>query len=52
MLDHLGPVKRKPVVGFLIRSNTNQAIEPQKMPGCLKFRLRKFDLLLYVYGNS
>ena len=31
---------RKPVFGFLTRSDTNRAVQPQKMARGLKFRIK------------
>ena len=42
-------VTRKPVLGFPIRSDTNEAAQPQKMARDLKFRFReKRDCTIYV----
>ena len=40
-IDHLemSLVVRKPVSGFPTRSDTNQAVQPQKMVRVLKFRI-------------
>ena len=37
---HLSPVVKKPVLGVLTRSHTNQSVQPQKMVRGLKFGSR------------
>ena len=39
---------RKPVFGFLTRSNTNQAVQPQKMVRGLKFKIKEEGGLHYL----
>ena len=41
-------VMGKPVLGFLIRSDTNRAVQPQKMARGLKFRIEEVEGLYYL----
>ena len=44
-------VTRKPS-GFLIRSNTNRAVQPQKMARGLKFRIYEEEGLYYLCSEN
>ena len=43
---------RKPSLGFLTRSNTNRAVQPQKMARGLKFRIEKEEGLYYQCSEN
>ena len=38
---NMSHIVKKPVYGFLTSSDTNRAVQPQKMDGGLKFWIRK-----------
>ena len=42
----------KPVFMFPIRSNTNRAVQPQKMAVCLKFRISEVEGLYYLCSKN
>ena len=43
---------RKPTIWFLTRSDTNQAVQLQKMARGLKFRILKVEGLYYLCGEN
>ena len=43
---------RKPVFGVSDKSNTNQAVQPQKMARGLKFHIYKVEGLFYPYSET
>ena len=43
---------RKWASGFPIRSDTNRAVQPQKIAGELKFRILKVEGLYYSYSEN
>ena len=43
---------RKPVFGFPTRSDTNRAVQPQKMDRGLKFRIMVVEGLYYPYSEK
>ena len=43
---------RKPVVGFPTRSNTNQAVHPQKIARGLKFHIWKGERHYYLCSEN
>ena len=45
-------VVRKRVFGFPIRSDTNQAVQPQKMAGSLKFWIKEVEGLYYLFSEN
>ena len=45
-------VVRKPDFGFPTRSDTNQAVQPQKMVRSLKFRIKKVEGLYYPCSEN
>ena len=45
-------VLRKPVFGFPTRSDTNQAVQPQKMARGLKFQISEVERLYYPCGEN
>ena len=45
---HMSRVARKPVFGFLTRSDTKRAVQPQKITGDFIFRIKKVEGLYYV----
>ena len=42
------PRSKEPVFGFSNRSNTNRAVQPQKIAGGLKFQIKEVEGLYYV----
>ena len=42
----------KPVFGFLTISDTNQAVQPQKMDGGLKFCMKEEEGLYYLCSKN
>ena len=49
---HMSLVVRKPVFGFPTRSDTNQALQPQKMARGLKFRIKIGKGLYYLSSEN
>ena len=45
-------VLRKPSSGFPTRSDTNRAVQPQKMARSLKFRIKVVEGLYYPYSEN
>ena len=45
-------IVRKSVFGVLTRSNTNRAVQPQKMARGLQFRILKAEGLYYPSGEN
>ena len=43
---------RKPTFWFLTRSDTNRAVQSQKMAGGLKFRFKKVEGLYYLCSEN
>ena len=43
---------RKPVFGFLTRSDTNRSVQLQKMARGLKFRMKVVEGLYYPYSEN
>ena len=43
---------RKPVFGFPTRSDTNQAVQPQKLARDLKFRIKEVEGLYYPCSEN
>ena len=43
---------RKPMFWFPIRSDTNQAVQLQKMARGLKFRIQKVEILHYLCSEN
>ena len=43
---------RKSVFGFPTRSNTNRAVQPQKMARGLKFRIYEVEGLYYLFSEN
>ena len=39
---------KKPILGFRTRSNSNWAVQPEKIARCLKFRIKKVERLFYL----
>ena len=49
---HLSRVMRKPTFRFSTRSDTNQAVQSQKMAKGLKFRFKKVEELYYLCSEN
>ena len=52
MISENKPRHEKPALWFLIRSDTNRAVELQKMVRGLKFRIKKVDGLRYLCSEN
>ena len=50
--NSLSRVTKKLSSGFPTRSNTNQAVQPQKMARCLKFLIKEVEGLYYLCSNN
>ena len=51
-VQHLSRVMRKPTMWILTRSDTNQAVQLQKMARGLKFRIVKEEVLYYLCSEN
>ena len=51
-ISEMSLVVRKPVFGFPTRSDTNKAVQPQKIARGLKFRILKVEGLYYPCSEN
>ena len=49
---HMSHIMIKPMVWFPARSDTNQAVQLQKMARCLKFHILKVEGLYYLSSEN